>query len=94
MNLRNESTAQKAVSVNFYVMLSKSLSISSLSPSPDENAVALAKELQQTENLFVGISSGANLAGAIELAKRKENAGKTIVLVLPDSGDRYLSILK
>lgn len=59
----------------------------------DETAIQKAKELSKKEGLFVGISSGAALAGALELAQRAENADKNIVLILPDHGDRYLSVL-
>ncbi len=57
----------------------------------DEEAYAFARMLASVEGAFTGISSGANVAAAVALAKRKENAGKNIVTVLPDSGDRYLS---
>ena len=58
----------------------------------DKDAVETAKLIAREEGLFVGISAGANVFSAIRLAQRKESAGKTIVTVLPDSGDRYLSV--
>ena len=57
----------------------------------NEDAFAAGKEMAKTEGILVGISSGASLYAAKELAKREENAGKTIVVLLPDGGDRYLS---
>ena len=60
-------------------------------PVADEDAFAAARQLGKTEGVLVGISSGAALWAAIEQAKRPENAGKTIVALLPDTGDRYLS---
>ncbi len=60
-------------------------------PVKDEDAFALGKLIGRREGVLVGISSGAALWAAIELAKRPENAGKTIVALLPDTGDRYLS---
>ena len=60
-------------------------------PVTEEEAYSAGRLLGKTEGLLVGISSGAALHGAMELAKLPENAGKTIVVLLPDTGDRYLS---
>ncbi len=57
----------------------------------NEDAFFYAKEMAKEEGILVGISSGAALCAAIELAKRKENEGKLIVVLLPDSADRYYS---
>ena len=57
----------------------------------NEDAFAYSREIGKTEGVLVGISSGAALVAAVELAQRKENEGKTIVALLPDTGERYLS---
>ena len=60
-------------------------------PVDNDDAFKLGKEIGHSEGVLVGISSGAALWAAIELAKRPENEGKSIVVLLPDTGDRYLS---
>ena len=60
-------------------------------PVTNEDAFATGKEIGRSEGVLVGISSGAAVYAAIQLAKRPENEGKTIVALLPDTGDRYLS---
>ena len=60
-------------------------------PVDNDDAFAVGKEIGHREGVLVGISSGAALWAAIELAKRPENEGKNIVVLLPDTGDRYLS---
>ena len=60
-------------------------------PVNDEDAFTYGRMMGKKEGVLVGISSGAALAAAVELAKREENAGKQIVVLMPDTGDRYLS---
>ena len=60
-------------------------------PVENEDAFATGKDIGKSEGILVGISSGAAVWAAIQLAQRPENAGKTIVALLPDTGDRYLS---
>ncbi len=60
-------------------------------PVSNEDAFAFGKMIGRTEGILVGISAGAALFAAVELAKKEENTGKNIVVVLPDTGDRYLS---
>ena len=60
-------------------------------PVTNENALSTGRRMGRSEGVLVGISSGAALWAALELAKRPENASKTIVALLPDTGDRYLS---
>ena len=57
----------------------------------DEDAMTTGRELARREGVLVGISAGAAVWAAAQLAKRPENQGKTIVALLPDSGERYLS---
>ena len=60
-------------------------------PVANEDAFITGKLVGKKEGVLVGISAGAAVYAAIKLAKKEENAGKTIVVLLPDSGDRYLS---
>ena len=60
-------------------------------PVSNEDAYAMGKAIGREEGILVGISAGAALYAAVEVAKREENAGKNIVVILPDTGDRYLS---
>lgn len=62
-------------------------------PVTDEDALETSRRLAKEEGLFAGISSGAVAWAALQIARRPENSGKTVVVLLPDTGERYLSIL-
>lgn len=62
-------------------------------PVTDEDALETSRRLAKEEGLFVGISSGAAAWAALQIARRPENIGKTVVVLLPDTGERYLSII-
>jgi len=67
--------------------------IDEIIPVKDEDALCTGRELARIEGLLVGISSGAAVYAALQLAQRNENKGKRIVVILPDTGERYLSTL-
>ena len=65
--------------------------VDSVEQVTNEDAILYARRLAREEGILAGISCGAAVAAAVRLAQRAENAGKTIVVILPDSGERYLS---
>mgnify|MGYP000282994122 CR=1 FL=1 len=73
------------------VTLNRPIQVDRVVTVPGDEAMAAGRALAETEGLLVGISSGAALWAAIEIAKRPKSKGKTIVVLLPDTGDRYLS---
>lgn len=81
----------QGIGANFVPSLLNTEIYDEVIPVESEDAFTMAKLLGRTEGILVGISSGAALKAAVELAKRPENAGKNIVVLLPDSGDRYYS---
>ena len=81
----------QGIGANFIPSLLNTEVYDEVIPMESDDAFATAKLLGRTEGILVGISSGAALAAAVKLAKRPENAGKNIVVLLPDSGDRYYS---
>ena len=81
----------QGIGANFVPSVLDRSVIDEIIPVEDEEAYAAGRMIGCREGVLIGISGGACLHAAIELAKREENAGKTIVALMPDSGDRYLS---
>ena len=81
----------QGIGANFIPAVLNRTVIDEILPVTDEEAYAAARLIGRAEGVLVGISSGAALHAATELARRPENAGKNIVVLLPDTGDRYLS---
>jgi len=81
----------QGIGANFIPKTFNSSVVDEIIRVPSDSAILTGRELAQKEGLLVGISSGAAVFAAIQLARRPENAGKTIVALLPDTGERYLS---
>ena len=81
----------QGIGANFVPSVLDRSVIDEIIPVTDEDAMAAGRTLGRREGVLIGISSGACLHAALELARREENAGKTIVALMPDAGDRYLS---
>ena len=81
----------QGIGANFVPSVLDRSVIDEIIPVSDENAMKAGRMMGRREGVLIGISSGACLYAAMELAKREENAGKTIVALMPDCGDRYLS---
>lgn len=81
----------QGIGANFVPQVLNTKIYDEIIPVPNEAAFAVGKQIGRQEGILVGISSGAATWAALQVAKRPENAGKTIVVLLPDSGDRYLS---
>jgi cysteine synthase A len=65
--------------------------VDAIIPVANDDAIRTSRELAKTEGLLVGISSGAAVYAAVQLARLPENEGKNLVVILPDTGERYLS---
>ncbi|MBP3925232.1 cysteine synthase A [bacterium] len=81
----------QGIGANFVPENFDSSVVDEIIPVTNEKAIETARDLAAKEGILSGISSGAALSAALELSKREENKGKTIVVILPDSGERYLS---
>ena len=82
----------QGIGANFIPEILDQKLIDEIIPVTDDNAYLTCQEVARTEGLLVGISSGAALWAAKTLALRPENKGKHIVVILPDTGERYLSV--
>ena len=83
--------AIQGIGAGFVPQTYDALAVDAVLPIADDEARSGARQLARREGLLVGISSGAAYAAALRLALKPENAGKTIVALLPDTGERYLS---
>ncbi|MPN07959.1 O-acetylserine sulfhydrylase [bioreactor metagenome] len=81
----------QGIGANFVPMTLDQSAYDEIIDAPNDVGYACARELARTEGVLVGISSGAALWAAEQVAERPENSGKLIVVILPDTGERYLS---
>ena len=81
----------QGIGANFVPEILDKALLDEIIPVTEEDAYRLSREMGRREGILVGITSGAALYAAVSLAKRPENAGRTIIALLPDTGDRYLS---